>query len=214
MMASPAETPQKKRLPPADPNRRASGPITAEAKAKAAAALGIDNGKAKEASWSLASAAAAAAAALPTPAKTPRKQTPDEKKAKSIRAVARNLFQPGEPSAPPATVVEVNEDDLLGTAKRGRDRQPKKYTGISLDSFAALPQDDPITIYTDSHERVPELDTSAENPFLTTSAPEEEAEPVVHSRLRNRARKVNIPGEGPQLLEDAVRREDGLVYVL
>src|SRR5438876_1118206 len=81
----------------------------------------------------------------PTPAKTPQKH-PSEKNDANINAIARNLFP-------------VDDDAALG----GKKKKAKKYSGLSLESFTA--EEDPIKIYTDSHERLPELDTSADIPF-------------------------------------------------
>ncbi|TPR09950.1 RNA recognition motif family protein [Aspergillus niger] len=76
---------------------------------------------------------------LPTPAKTPRK-----KAVADVGNTARVLFPP--PSARKKT---------------------KKHTGFSLDSFC---EDDTqggseIQIYTDSRDRIPEVDKSEDNPF-------------------------------------------------
>ncbi|RJE23565.1 hypothetical protein PHISCL_04108 [Aspergillus sclerotialis] len=81
---------------------------------------------------------------LPTPAKTPKKKAVDD-----AGSTARTLF--------PAT---------SGTERRKRGKKP---TGFSLESFEDnLKQDqNNIEIYTDSRDRIPELDESEDNPFYT-----------------------------------------------
>jgi hypothetical protein len=132
---------------------------------------------------------------LPTPAKTPKKR-PSETSA-GITSIARNLFP---------IRAETIEEAMPSPKKKGR----KKYTGFTLDSFGA--EDDeatPIQIYTDSHDRVPEVDLSADNPFYgEASAPSEP------TKRMSKRRKIIIPGEAEQAVEEAEQREDGLVYVL
>jgi hypothetical protein len=65
-------------------------------------------------------------------------------------------------------------------------------------------------IYTDSNARVPEKDTSAENPFYVgehAAAPEP-------PRRRSKRNTVTIPGEGRVSIEEAVGREDGMLIML
>jgi hypothetical protein len=129
---------------------------------------------------------------LPTPAKTPQK-APTEKNAANIRAIARNLF--------PA------EDEI---AQSPRKRKAKKYTGVSMDSFTAEETEDPIQIFTDSHDRVPTIDVSEANPFYG----DHQAPPSEPTKRRSKKNKVLVPGEGQQTVDQALKREDGLVYVL
>lgn len=112
---------------------------------------------------------------LPTPAKTPRKKPVD-----NAGSTARVLFpQPGQ-------------------------KKKKKQTGFSLDSFSDDPsQGDSIQIYTDSRDRIPEVDESEENPFYqkpSTSTKPRPSRPMT----RSRDKEVN----------EALKREDGMVYVL
>jgi hypothetical protein len=211
MMATPAETPQKKRQPPlaGETSRRVSGALTAESKAQAAAALGL--GSSNNSLDAPNSTAKASGAMLPTPAKTPRKPSSAKNEAE-IRAVARNLFMPM------LSTDVVYDDEAAGEPSSAafpdaKKRKPKKYTGLSLQSFTAVEVDEPIQIYTDSHERIPEVDNSADNPFLGSNVVVHE--PAVPQLVkRGRSKKVAVPGEGRQTIEEAVRREDGLVYVL
>lgn len=174
--------------------RRISGALNHESAAFAATSLGLPsarNGRKFEAEQS----DTRDTGMLPTPAKTPKKQP--NANASMIKSVARNLFPiRGE------TVDEV----MPSPKKKGR----KRYTGFTLDSFEAE-EDGPIPIYTDSSDRVPEVDTSINNPFYgesTTALPD----PRKRSSKR---RKVTIPGEEEeQTVSEAEKREDGLVYVL
>ncbi|KAI1494954.1 hypothetical protein F5X96DRAFT_422301 [Biscogniauxia mediterranea] len=191
--STPATSPQKKRMPAMDSVRRASGALTSEGAAHAADSLGI--GAKPRQQKSHASAATAShgttSAMLPTPAKTPRKQ-PNAKTEAASRAVARSLFS--------------SETDAIPTPKK---KKAKKYTGLTLESFTAEEIDDPINIFTDTRDRLPELDSSAENPFYGNDpAPVEEP-----SKRRSKRKQVTIPGEGKQAIEDAIRRDDGIVYV-
>jgi hypothetical protein len=173
--------------------RRVSGALDHQSTAEAASALGLH--PPRNASKMEAQRSALRNGMLPTPAKTPQKHTKTNPAA--ISSVARNLFPiRGE------TVDEV----MPSPKKKGR----KRYTGFTLDSFEAE-EDGPIPIYTDSHDRVPEVDISADNPFYGESSTAVR-EPTKSSSKR---RKIVIPGEEEeQTMSDAEQREDGLVYVL
>lgn len=173
-----------------DSIRRASGTLTSASTAHAADFLGIQ----PKSTTSNTTSARSAGGMLPTPAKTPRKQ-PDEKVEAGVRAIARNLFH-GEPS-------EVKPSP--------RKKKAKKYTGLTLDSFRAEEVEEEIPIFTDTRDRLPEVDDSSENPFLGETTAEE---PEPSKRRSARKKKVIIPGEGRVLVEDAVQRNDGIVYVL
>ncbi|CAM1506427.1 Fc.00g060680.m01.CDS01 [Cosmosporella sp. VM-42] len=124
---------------------------------------------------------------LLTPSKTPRKME-SQKNAPALGGVARELFS-------------TESEELLTPRKRA-----KKYTGISMESFRAEEVDDPIDIFTDSQDRIPTKDESEENPFYGDVAMPEPTK-------RRSKRKVHIPGEGAQSVNDASRREDGMIYV-
>jgi hypothetical protein len=130
---------------------------------------------------------------LPTPAKTPQKR-PDEH-APAINNIARNLFPIRSGS---------DEEVMPSPKKRG-----KKHTGFTLDSFEAE-EEAPIHIYTDSHDRVPEVDLSPDNPFYGRGSA---AVPEPTKRASKR-RKITVPGEGFQSIEELQKREDGLIYTL
>lgn len=130
---------------------------------------------------------------LPTPDKTPRKRSTQA--TTDISAIARNLFP-----VRPETIDEVMPSP----------RKSKKYSGYTLDSFTATEDPPaPIQIYTDSQDRIPEVDTSTDNPFYGAVA----ATPA-STRRTSKRRKITIPGEGEQTVEDAEKRTDGIIYVL
>lgn len=113
---------------------------------------------------------------LPTPAKTPRKKVVD-----NAGSTARVLFptQSGQ-------------------------KKKKKQTGFSLDSFTDdASQDDSIQIYTDSRDRIPEVDASEENPFYQKTS--------ASTKPRASRRKA---GSRDKEVDEALKREDGMVYVL
>lgn len=79
-----------------------------------------------------------------------------------------------------------------------------------MNSFQIDDADPDIQIFTDSNDRVPEVDRSADNPFYGEGA----ASPPEPIKRTSKRRKVTIPGEGEQEIEDIKDREDGLAYVL
>ncbi|KAK7448682.1 hypothetical protein CaCOL14_012851 [Colletotrichum acutatum] len=183
---SPAPTPQKKRQPAQDSVRRASGFLTADSSSHAASSLGIDRMDRQ----SNHTASTRRSGMLPTPAKTPKK-APTEKQTAHIKSVARNLF--------------ANDETMVTPKKK---RTPKKYSGNSLESFTATEVEEKIEIFTDSQDRIPVPDSSVENPFYGDSVTVDREPPRRRSK-----RKVAIPGEAAQGVDDALQREDGMVYV-
>lgn len=130
---------------------------------------------------------------LPTPAKTPRKRP--EKSAHALRATARVLFP-----ARPETADEAMPSP----------RKTRKYQPFSLDSSMSGTStnggDNGIEIFTDSKERVPEVDASEDNPFLVS--PNQSAQESNGRGKRRRAVERN------QEIEEVVRRDDGMFYTL
>lgn len=78
---------------------------------------------------------------------------------------------------------------------------------MTLESFRAEVAEEDIEIFTDSQDRIPKKDDSKSNPFVGNAAA---AEP---SKRRTK-RKVYVPGEGSQSVDEASRRADGMIYVL
>lgn len=117
---------------------------------------------------------------LPTPAKTPRKKPVGD-----VGTTARSLFPPSSSS--------------------GR-KKTKKHTGFSLDSFEESgPSGNQIQIYTDSRDRIPEVDQSEDNPFTKRPAP---------SMPTTRSSRRRDGGKRDKEVDEAIDREDGMVYVL
>jgi hypothetical protein len=175
-------------------SRRVSGALTEESTASAATALGLspeedDGPKASHHP----STAYRNGSMLPTPVKTPQKSP--KKSSPAINSIARQLF-----------VRPASAEDAMPSQKKAR----KTYSGFSLDSFNAGEEAAPIEIYTDSSERIPEVDLSADNPFYGPGSMRS-SDPVKKSTRRG---KVTIPGEGEVPVEEAEARQDGIVYVL
>ncbi|KAL2266092.1 hypothetical protein VTJ83DRAFT_5444 [Remersonia thermophila] len=190
-MATPALSPQKKRTPAMESSRKTSGSLTVEAAANAAIALGLSPAPRSEARTGR-RGAASGAGMLITPAKTPQKP-PNEKVSAKVKSVARNLFHD-----------DAEEETLV--------RSPKKIPSPAHnpDSFyTGETAETSFEIFTDSHERIPEIDTSSDNPFYVT----QHAAPPEPPRRRSKRNLVTIPGEGKVTVEEAVRREDGMLIV-
>lgn len=184
-MVSPVPSPRKRRQPPVDTTRRSvSGSLTAESIANAAAALDLP--PTSNPVTAPAPSSSRAGGMLPTPSKTPSRHA-TEKKTAELSSLARSLF---------------TSDDS------GLRRRPKSYTGLGMDSFTATHDEEPIEIFTDTKDCIPEIDTSEANPFYTGASKQDA--PASPRRSR---RKVMIPGEGALSIEDATHREDGMVYV-
>ncbi len=137
---------------------------------------------------------------LPTPVKTPQKS----KIPKSTMA-ARALFQ----------------DQSSSTHQSPRKNQKKRHNGFSLESFSeATSSQDPIQIHVDSRDHVPEVDTSADNPFNAAqpSASKKRAAPP-RQKMAGAAKRRKVSAEeeerplDPQV-EDAIEKDEGMVYVL
>ena len=137
---------------------------------------------------------------LPTPAKTPRKKPIP---ALAIASTARVLF-PVRPDP---------EEDIMPTPRR-RGRKTRRHVGFSLDD--SMENDDTegkIQIYTDSKEKVPELDPSEDNPFYNTGGPTVSKEPLKVKRGK-KGKTTGLTSESKEQIEKAFNREEGMVYVL
>lgn len=181
MTSPPATSPQKKRQP-ASASRSVSGSLTAESIRNAAAALGQSE---KMDHPHLPTARAALA--LPTPAKTPARKHAEQSE-KDVNAIARNLF---------------------GRQQSPKKSRAKRSTEISLESFEIHDDETPIQIFTDSENRLPEVDGSSENPFYGEAGIAASTAPV----RRSSRNKKNVAVE-KEKVEETLQREDGLLYVL
>ena len=142
-----------------------------------------------------------AAGMLPTPAKTPRKKPVHPA---AVQDAARVLF----PSRPDTV------EDAMPTPRK---RRNKRHVGFSLyssmedDGDAA--SENPIEIYTDSKDKVPELDPNEDNPFydhhVQTVA---STEPCKAKGSKKRKAEHSI--DASKEVEEAFNHEEGMVYVL
>lgn len=142
-----------------------------------------------------------AATMLPTPAKTPRKKPVQPA---AVQAAAKVLF-----ASRPDTV----EDAMPNPRKR----RNKRHVGFSL--YSSMEDDGDagsetqIEIYTDSKDKVPELDPSEDNPFYDQYA-QESASPGPHKKKGSKKRKAEHSLDASTEIEEAFNREEGMVYVL
>ncbi|KAF7115990.1 hypothetical protein CNMCM5793_003823 [Aspergillus hiratsukae] len=126
---------------------------------------------------------------LPTPAKTPRK-----KAVGAVGDTARTLF--------PATQSSASS----------RSKKTKKDTAYSLDSFIdnATRGASQIEIYTDSRDRIPEIDESEGNPFYKKHNHQESTS---HETARASRRSRREETKRDQEVDEAIKRKDGMFYV-
>ena len=138
---------------------------------------------------------------LPTPAKTPRKKFVQPA---AVEKAARILF----PSRP---------DTVEDAMPNSRKRRSKKHVGFSLYSSVEddgdLGSENKIEIYTDSKDKVPELDPSEDNPFYDRhDQTVDYADP--QKRKGSKKRKAEHSIDASAEIEEAFNREEGMVYVL
>lgn len=131
---------------------------------------------------------------LPTPAKTPRKRALQSQEA--LGSAARVLFA-NRPT---------NVDEAMPSPRKNR---KSRKNAFSLESFEQLEEEsEKIEIYTDSKERVPALDETEDNPFVTkkTRATNGQAE-------AGSSRRRKLDSRTERMEEDAAN-DEGLIYVL
>lgn len=135
---------------------------------------------------------------LPTPAKTPRK-----KQIEDLGPTARTLFSSSSKSA---------QDPAAMMLKRS-----KKYSGFSLESFEADPQQasqELIAIFTDSRDRIPQVNNSPDNPFRSKPAEGEPSSSKLAAEAGKRRKLDESSRKRDKNVDKAIRRDDGLLYVL
>ena len=138
---------------------------------------------------------------LPTPASLPRKKQVPRRE---VDAAARVLF----PSRPDKV------DDAMPTPRKNR--KVRKRVGFTLYSSTEEDEhetEEKVQIFTDSRDKVPELDPSEDNPFLEGAR---KAPPSLEHIERRTSRKRKQP-HGVQTnphIEKAFNRDEGMVYVL
>lgn len=121
------------------------------------------------------------------------------------------LALPTPAKTPAQKHSDQNEKNVNAIARNlfSKQHSPKKSRAkqYKLDSFEA----EAFQIYTDSQDRVPEPDVAGDNPFYGEAGIAASARPVRRS-LRN---KKNIVGDASsERLDEVIRRDDGLLYVL
>ncbi|KAM3507944.1 hypothetical protein MY11210_006936 [Beauveria gryllotalpidicola] len=181
-MVSPIPSPRKKRQPPVNTTSRS---VSGSLTAKQIANAAAALGPCNPVNPALHSSSSRAGGMLPTPSKTPSKPA-NEKKTAEISAIARDLFP---------------------SSSSGSRRRPKSYNGFGMNSFTAQQEEGTIAIFTDTKDSIPEIDTSEANPFYTGPSKQE-----TQMSPRRSRRKIVIPGEGSQSLDEATQRDDGMVY--
>ncbi len=133
---------------------------------------------------------------LPTPAKTPCKK--DLRKAAEIQSAARVLF--------PTRLETVEEAMPMRKSRRAR-----KNVGFSLDGLGENEEPESrIQIFTDSKEKLPELDLSESNPFIARPGETEFHEPRTSTGRRGRIPPVKTDAH----IENTFNHEKGMIYVL
>ena len=95
-------------------------------------------------------------------------------------------------------------------------KKGKKYNEFSLDSFteeADGGEDSNIAIYTDSRDRLPELDKSEDNPFYVKKSDNATSGGQSSGSLSKRRKGVGQTKKDAKV-EETLKREDGMIYVL
>lgn len=138
---------------------------------------------------------------LPTPVKTPKKKAVNA----SATTTARALFQ--EP--------QMAAQATPGQPSSRRSRKPQRFNGFSLERVSE--QDDAdrdqIQIFTDSRDRVPQVDHSLTNPFVERKRDRESTPPSTAVRTSKRRKVSAVTRIDPQVT-DAIDKDEGMVYVL
>lgn len=135
---------------------------------------------------------------LPTPAKTPRKRALHQDS--NLNSAARVLFQN----------KQSEFEDIMPSSQKSR--KSRKHAASTLESFADdLEKGQEVPIYTDSKERLPEVDESEENPFIVNDR--RGSQPEVETRQSHARRTKTKHGMGKEI-DEAIERGEGMVYVL
>ncbi|KAL8824675.1 MAG: hypothetical protein Q9191_004892 [Dirinaria sp. TL-2023a] len=134
---------------------------------------------------------------LPTPAKTPKK-----KQVQPSAAVSRVLFP-----VRPDTV-----DEAMPTPRKAN--RNRRHAGFTLDSSMddETNSEGGIKIYTDTKEKVPELDQSEDNPFI--DHPVKHDPPKAPRKAKSSSgRKAKTQTADKDEIHEAFNHEEGMVYV-
>ena len=131
---------------------------------------------------------------LPTPAKTPRK-----KQVQNKTGVGRVLF----PVRPDSV------EEAMPTLRKNK--RNKRHVGFSLHSDAE--SEGGIQIFTDSQDKIPELDLSEENPFIDHPLKRDPQEVSRKSRS-SKKRKAESESISKDTIKETFDHDRGMVYVL
>ena len=135
---------------------------------------------------------------LPTPAKTPAK-TPRKKHTQAMTGIGRVLF-PVRPDTP---------EEAMPTPRKNK--RNRRHVGFSLDSEAE--SEGGIRIFTDSQDKIPELDLSEANPFIDHPMKRDPPEGSSKAKVSNKRKPQSEP-VSKEAIKDAFDHERGMVYVL
>ena len=138
---------------------------------------------------------------LPTPVSLPRKKDIPQRE---VQAAARVLFPPRPDHI----------DDAMPTPRKNR--RGKKNVGFSLYSSMEEDGDDSaskVQIYTDSRDKVPELVSQEDNPFLENVQNRVGGDDQVLGRSSRKRRQPREVRTNPHI-EKAFNHDKGMVYVL
>ena len=138
---------------------------------------------------------------LPTPVTLPRKKAVPQS---AVNAAARVLF----PARPDSV-----EDAMPIPRKYRKSRRQLGFSPYNSMEDDGASSEDRIQIYTDSKDKVPELDRSEDNPFFEQLRQGPPPPEPVQSRP-SRKRKHSLDVESNPQIEEAFNREEGMVYVL
>lgn len=113
------------------------------------------------------------------------------------------------PSKAPTTkegaAIDSLSRDIFGSTST---RVAKKISGSTLESFTAEDVNQDFDIFNDEpNSRIPQKDRS--NPFYNP-----QPSPSTSKKASGKARQVHVPGHGWQSLEEAARRDDGMIASL
>lgn len=140
---------------------------------------------------------------LPTPSKTPAKK----RRHLSVEAVggsAKRLFGSSSfapaPPAPPPIVASTGKKGQFGLMPSKSRKSAGKLSLLAED------EDDggSISIFTDNNARIPKLDPSPDNPFITKPG---------DAKKKRQEIKAKGPTKSDALGDEGIR-EDGMVYIL
>lgn len=118
---------------------------------------------------------------------------------------------PTPTKSPRKTAMEKKEADVDAVSRdifRSTNRStrvPKKISGSTLESFKSEDVDQDFAIYNDTCNRIPQKDDS--NPFFNPT-------PCKQKKRSSESKRVRVPGHGSYSIEEAVHRDDGMLFNL